>query len=60
MVPHSGVNPGSRVRINQSGDALCCVSPARCAGSFFTFAKRIARLIACACGSTRCVNSSDQ
>ena len=30
---------------NQPGDTLCYVSPARCASSSFTSAKRIARLI---------------
>jgi len=35
----------SRYLPNQSGNALCYVSPARCASSSFTSAKRIARLI---------------
>jgi len=28
-----------RCLLNQPGDAHCCVSPARCAGSSFTFYK---------------------
>jgi len=35
---------------NQPGDARCYVSPARCAGSSFTSATRIARLIRRGCG----------
>jgi len=31
--------------VNQPGDTLCYVSPARCAVSAFTSAKRITRLI---------------
>ena len=35
----------SRWRVNQPGDTLCYVSPARCAVSSLTSAKRITRLI---------------
>jgi len=33
------------VVVDQGGSALCCVSPARFAGSSFTYAKRTATLI---------------
>jgi len=40
-----GSKPISRWWLNQSGDALCYVSPARCAVSSLTYAKRITRPI---------------
>jgi hypothetical protein len=38
-------NSHARQWVNLPGDALCCVSPARCAVSSFTSAKRITRPI---------------
>jgi len=45
-----GYGQASRWLLNQPGDALCYVSPARCASSSFTSAKRITRLILRAIG----------
>ena len=42
--------PLTRWWVNQPGDTLCYVSPARCAFSSFTCAKRITRLILPALG----------